>query len=336
MSAPTINLEALTPVEHDLLYCERLILLSNVRWNHKCSSENVVRYFGKDVYLPTGEFSYGRERHSSVYIAPNTVVEPTHLSEAVVLTADEAVRLYELGVACHKSYLAESLAETIVQFKKDVKTLAWAEALVADCELEYSRRQWARFYLVTSSDGHIHKSTWCSTCNKGQYATSFALVPYLSGASVADAVADLGCALCSVCFPDAPVESKEQVKISARVALVLAERGVEAFQEARAKAQADAQKRASDRCEGSGTESARGERYGYACTVCGNTQRNAGKVRAHRRPRFYAVKENWQGYNDGWWNGTDWAPSTKKLALSSREEAQAIVEAHGGDRVRSE
>ena len=335
MYTSTINLEALTPVEHDLLFLGRLRLQSDAQWNRTRAVDYLVRYFGKEVYVPTNERLYGgRVRHATILIAPNTEIDPTHINEAVLLTADEAVRLFQSGVAPHRSYYADKIPEFIETYLKAVETLDYADALVSDCNVEYNRRPWNRYYLVTSSDGHIHRSTHCSTCNKGKEPTGFALVPYLSGASASEAVADLGSALCSVCFPDAPVEDREQVKISASVALTLAEKGVEAFQEARAKAQADAQKRADDRCEGSGSEAVKST-YAYQCPLCGNCQRKAGKVRAHRRPRFYAVKENWKGYNDGWWNGSDWAPSTKKLALT-REEAEAIVLAHAGTRVRSE
>jgi hypothetical protein len=63
---------------------------------------------------------------------------------------------------------------------------------------------WSRFYLVTSSaNGHIHRDTHCSTCRWG---TEYAWLPELSGLTEADAVAEYGEILCSVCYPSAPVE----------------------------------------------------------------------------------------------------------------------------------
>lgn len=69
---------------------------------------------------------------------------------------------------------------------------------------EYERRGgWSRFFLVTSSDGHIHRSTGCQTCT---LATEFRWLPELSDETEADAVAAHGPLLCTICFPSAPVE----------------------------------------------------------------------------------------------------------------------------------
>lgn len=68
---------------------------------------------------------------------------------------------------------------------------------------EWERRRWSRFFLVTSSDGHIHSSMECSTCHP---TTAYAWLPDVSGKTEAEAVAEHGPLLCSVCFPTAPVE----------------------------------------------------------------------------------------------------------------------------------
>ena len=62
---------------------------------------------------------------------------------------------------------------------------------------------WSRFFLVTNKGGHIHRSLICSTCRP---TTRFGWLPELSGLSEADAVDEYGSILCSVCFPDAPVD----------------------------------------------------------------------------------------------------------------------------------
>lgn len=62
---------------------------------------------------------------------------------------------------------------------------------------------WSRFFLVTSSKGHIHSSMSCSTCRP---TTSYGWLPELSGRTEADCVAEFGAALCTVCYPSAPVE----------------------------------------------------------------------------------------------------------------------------------
>lgn len=324
----TTELSALSPVEHDLLFLERLQNRSKAQHDLYWAGSALVRHYGKVVRVLE---KYG-DLLEEVTIDYRTDPVPTKAEDAVPLTPNSAEALYNEGVPPKYGSLASVAGDAS---KYESARLAYEDASIAvdQCNDEYARRKWDRYWLVTSSDGHIHASTECSTCNKGLFATGFALVPYLSGAGAKDAVADLGSALCSVCFPDAPVEDREQVKISARVALVLSEQGVGAFQQARAKAQADAQKRASERCEGSGTSAVKNG-YWYTCPTCGYSQRQHGKVRAHRRPRWYAVKE--VGYNTRYWDGAQWAPSTKKVDLLTKAQALAIVNAHGGDGVRSE
>ena len=79
-------------------------------------------------------------------------------------------------------------------------------------ELEATYTGWARFFLVTSSAGHIHSSMSCSTCRP---TTTYGWLPELSDTSEADAVAAHGQTLCSVCFPSAPVEWTTGKKITA-------------------------------------------------------------------------------------------------------------------------
>jgi hypothetical protein len=57
--------------------------------------------------------------------------------------------------------------------------------------------------LVTSSNGHVHSSMYCSTCRP---TTTYGWLPELSGKTEADAVDELGPNLCSVCFPTAPTD----------------------------------------------------------------------------------------------------------------------------------
>jgi hypothetical protein len=75
---------------------------------------------------------------------------------------------------------------------------------IAEADKVFRQRGgWTRFFLVTSSDGHIHNSTSCSTCRP---STTYSWLPELSGLTEADAVTARGMILCSVCFPSAPVE----------------------------------------------------------------------------------------------------------------------------------
>lgn len=79
---------------------------------------------------------------------------------------------------------------------------------------------WSRFFLVRNNNGHIHSSMGCSTCHP---TTQYAWITQLSGKTEADAVAELGEILCSVCFPSAPVEWTNGTSNEAKAAKVAAD-----------------------------------------------------------------------------------------------------------------
>lgn len=86
-------------------------------------------------------------------------------------------------------------------------TLADVRSKIAECEQIWrDNGRWTRFFLVTNTNGHIHSSLECSTCRE---TTSYAWLPAISGLTEADAVAQIGPRLCSVCFPSAPVEHRD-------------------------------------------------------------------------------------------------------------------------------
>lgn len=78
-----------------------------------------------------------------------------------------------------------------------------SEIAVLD-EIWAANGRWSRFFIV--SDGHIHSSMNCSTCNNGAAPTEFGWLPQLSGLTEAEAVAAHGAILCTICYPTAPVE----------------------------------------------------------------------------------------------------------------------------------
>lgn len=82
-------------------------------------------------------------------------------------------------------------------------------AQIQELDAEWVRRGcWSRFFLVVSSAGHIHSSTHCQTC---RVTTAYGWLPDYSGQTEAEAIQSLGRhadALCSVCFPTAPVAVK--------------------------------------------------------------------------------------------------------------------------------
>lgn len=94
---------------------------------------------------------------------------------------------------------AQDHAAAIVRLDRARERLHQIEAEIAALDAQYTG--WSRFFLVPG--GHIHRSTRCSTCHP---TTLFGWLPLLSGLTEADAVAEHGPLLCSVCFPLAPVE----------------------------------------------------------------------------------------------------------------------------------
>ncbi|HUV11828.1 MAG TPA: hypothetical protein VMX12_12695 [Acidimicrobiia bacterium] len=75
-------------------------------------------------------------------------------------------------------------------------------------QADFAEHRWPRFFLVTSSKGHVHSSLNCATCYP---QTTYAWLPTLSGLDMAAAVEQEGEILCSICFPDAPVAWTEGV-----------------------------------------------------------------------------------------------------------------------------
>jgi len=84
------------------------------------------------------------------------------------------------------------------------------DTVLAKLGAEFDRRGgWPRAYLVT--DGHVHSSMHCSTCNKGEFPTRFFWMIDYSGKTHAEIVEAAGERACSVCYPDAPVNRGQQV-----------------------------------------------------------------------------------------------------------------------------
>lgn len=67
---------------------------------------------------------------------------------------------------------------------------------------EFRRRGgWARYYLVTNGNGHVHRETSCSTCYP---TTQFSWLYTLADKPDSEMVDEFGTTACTVCFPDAP------------------------------------------------------------------------------------------------------------------------------------
>lgn len=78
---------------------------------------------------------------------------------------------------------------------------------------------WSRYFPCLNRDGHIHASL--RGCPTVRFDTSMGWATGLSGKTVAEAVAELGETLCSVCFPEAPAQwcrTRSEVEREAREA----------------------------------------------------------------------------------------------------------------------
>lgn len=64
---------------------------------------------------------------------------------------------------------------------------------------------WNRAFIVNNSNGHVHSTMDCSTCNKGNVDTQFQWLPEYSGADESEIVESAGWRACTVCFPSAPI-----------------------------------------------------------------------------------------------------------------------------------
>jgi hypothetical protein len=95
------------------------------------------------------------------------------------------------------------------ELRTEVATIMLA---IEDAETVYREHRWTRYFPCRNRDGHIHASL--RGCSTVRWSTDMGWEPELSGKPVEDAVAKLGEALCTMCFPAAP--SGWKAKTSAR------------------------------------------------------------------------------------------------------------------------
>lgn len=83
-------------------------------------------------------------------------------------------------------------------------TMGNLAAQIRALEENWIKANWTRWYPCQNSDGHVHASE--RGCKTVRWDTNMGWFPELSGKTVAEAIAEFGPRLCSVCFPDAPAE----------------------------------------------------------------------------------------------------------------------------------
>lgn len=123
--------------------------------------------------------------------ARHEVIVDTFIAETM-RERDRTERRLELAEACTWNRDEDEIERLRLQL---------SDAAVAVVRAQDDYAGWSRFFLVP--DGHIHSSMGCSTCFP---TTQFMWLYELSGLTEAQAVAEYGEILCSVCYPSAPVE----------------------------------------------------------------------------------------------------------------------------------
>lgn len=94
-------------------------------------------------------------------------------------------------------------SQLIAQYAELTSELGRIGTSIVAMDATWRQDRWTRWIECLNSDGHIHSWFGCSTLRP---ATRLNWRTDLSGKTVQEAVAEFGPRLCSVCFPDAPVE----------------------------------------------------------------------------------------------------------------------------------
>lgn len=189
-----------------------------------------------DIYKAQGQLAYSHRAllqlvGASFYYRGRQRVTDMTLDEAVAKVTEAAAYVAEYK-ASHRQppsesgYVGTDWSEyshpTVATYETDKpeaelaklaeRKAALAELMEREAAVQATYTGWSRFFLVTSSPGHVHASTHCSTCRP---TTTYGWLPELSGKDEAEAVKDLGPTLCTVCFPSAPTEWTSGKKLTA-------------------------------------------------------------------------------------------------------------------------
>jgi hypothetical protein len=96
----------------------------------------------------------------------------------------------------------EKLARMIAKDKKAEAEAREAAEAAVPYETEYvDRGRWKRYFLVVSSDGHVHRERNCVTCFP---RTEYAWIVELADCDEEAMVLKYGEMACTICFPNAP------------------------------------------------------------------------------------------------------------------------------------
>lgn len=173
-----------TPVEIDTALAELHVTAQKLRSNLDGNSHTLLGMAGAEYHYR------GRKRVTDMKL--------TDAIEAIAQRLANPTDEYQLGLGrgfCTMDDARKALAKRDAIFAE----IAANDAAIHQLSAKYTG--WSRFFVVTSSPGHIHSSMYCSTCYD---TTTYGWLPNLSGQTEAEAVAFGGSNLCTVCFPSAP------------------------------------------------------------------------------------------------------------------------------------
>jgi hypothetical protein len=113
---------------------------------------------------------------------------------------DKAVYQVENGEA---SAQVERAVDRLVEVERDIDL---ANERINELDVIWAQNGcWNRYFLVTNSNGHVHRNTTCSTCFP---TTEYRWLVELADCDEDAMIVDYGEKACTVCFPDAPANPK--------------------------------------------------------------------------------------------------------------------------------
>jgi hypothetical protein len=177
-------------------------------FNRHYAAEDRLASFNHSILQTAGAEFYYRGRRRVTDLRLDEAIE--RLETELAKHDDDDYGYGRLSAPCSGSSSTGNARRALEGRLEKIAELERLDAEIAELEELYTG--WSRFFLVTSSPGHVHRSTHCSTCRP---TTRFGWLPELSGKSDEVAVDELGPTLCTVCYPDAPVEWTEGKKITA-------------------------------------------------------------------------------------------------------------------------
>lgn len=124
--------------------------------------------------------------------------ELARLWEAEQVARSRALQARDLAA---KSWNRNPEKDTLRAEQHEAEATAFrSEARVYETEFK-TRGGWLRYFLVTNSNGHVHRGMECSTCFA---STSYAWLVELADCDEGEMIVEFGEKACTVCFPDAP------------------------------------------------------------------------------------------------------------------------------------